>query len=155
MIKLHEIPDWFELPFNAFDPNVIASITVAYERNGDYYFDGTIAAMLGLNKIPHSIEIAYDAEAVSCIARLNYGNEDDKSAIYCPFEIESFAFLWNANPKTIHGIQGNRVTLNLKESENRYPFINSVGMTSELYLRDSIFFCSPHPDYLHEAENIA
>lgn len=154
MIKINELPDWFSdasaLRKEDDPDNIIPVISVAYERQGEFYFDGVIAALLGQDKIPLTIEIALDAEAMGSIVRLNYGDEEDSSALYAPFEIESFALLWNANPKWIHGIQGNRITLSLKHAETRYPFINGAGITSLLWLQDGIFVAQPHPDYAHE-----
>lgn len=154
MIKIHELPDWFpaaaDLRKEDSPDNMIPVISVAYERDGDFYFDGLVAAMLGQNKIPLTIEIALDAEDMGCIVRLNYGDEEDSSALYAPFEIESFALLWNANPKWIHGIQGNRVTLSMKHADTRYSFINGAGITSFLWVKDGVFVAQPDPEFADE-----
>src|SRR3546814_11782806 len=78
-------------------PNVIVATTVGCEREGRYFFDGVVARLLKQGKIPHSIDIALDGDEWSCLARLNYGGGSDGEAIFLPFEIESFALLWNAS----------------------------------------------------------
>lgn len=155
MIRIHNLPDWFHSVTDPKADNVLPAITVAFERNGAYFFDGVISAMLGQNKIPHTLEIALNAHDMSCIARLNYGDEEDSSALYAPFEVESFAFLWNANPKIIHGIHGNRITLALQSADTRYPFINSAGITSELFLKGDVFVAQPDLEFAHEWEEAA
>lgn len=152
MHRIHNLPEWFQIATSCSEGQQIPAITVAFEREGSFFFDGAIAALMGQGKIPHSIEMSLDMASMSCIARLNYGDQSDEEALYAPFEIESFAFLWNANPGKIHGLDSERITLALQASEARYPFINGAGITAELFLRNDLFVAQPNLDYAHEWE---
>src|SRR3546814_6177963 len=76
----------------------------------------------------HSIDIALDGEEWSCLARLNYGGGSDGEAIFLPFEIESFALLWNASAEQIHGVDAQQITMHFKNGSTRYPFTASAGV---------------------------
>lgn len=147
MKKLHEIPAWFTHDIDEDAANMMPASTIVYVRDGQYFFDGLISGLLTQMKIPLSIEIALDAEEMSILVRLNYGDGGDEAAYYTSFEIESFALLWNANPETIHGIDGDKIALFLKPGLTRYPFTASAGVVCELYLQDDRFYAVPHPDF--------
>src|SRR3546814_11951176 len=98
-------------------------------------------------KIPHSIDIALDGEEWSCLARLNYGGGSDGEAIFLPFEIESFALLWNASAEQIHGVDAQQITMHFKNGSTRYPFTASAGVNCELFYRDDRFPAQPDPEF--------
>lgn len=155
MNKIHNLPDWFNGHVETLDPqrslNFLEPCTTVYERAGSYYFDGLLYAMLQLKRIPTSIEIALDLANMGCLMRMNYGNETDAEAAYGPFEVESFALLWNGNPKMIHGVQGNRISLCISEANAvRYPIITSSGVMCELYFSEGKFRVQPDPEFAHE-----
>lgn len=149
-LRSKELPDWFHSVTDVRAANFMNATTVAFERDGNFYFDGAIAAMMKNRKIPHTIEIALDAETMVSFARLNYGDETDEHALYTLFEVESFAFLWNSRPKWVHGIRGSCINLYLNPGSARYPIINAGGVTCELYLKNDLFFASPDPEFAHE-----
>src|SRR3546814_12979614 len=124
-------------------PNVIVATTVGCEREGRYFFDGVVARLLKQGKIPRSIDIALDGEEWSCLARLNYGGGSDGEAIFLPFEIESFALLWNASAEQINGVDAQQITMHFKNGSTRYPFTASAGVNCELFYRDARFLAQP------------
>ncbi len=155
MIKTQELPEWRQLATDSTADNAFEVISVAFAREEKFYFDGVIGSLLGLGRIPKSIEISLDAEEMSCVARLNYGDCSDEHAAYAPFEVESFALLWNANPDMIHGIEGERVILSLNPSTVKYPIITGFGELADLYLKDDLFVISPNLDSDAELDEAA
>lgn len=144
MIKKHELPEWRELATDPDADNAVKVLSVAFARDGEYFFDGVIGSLLGLGRIPKSMEISLDATNMSCIARLNYGDESDADALYAPFEVESFALLWNADPDAMHGLLGSSFTLSLNPSDMKYPIITGFGEIADLYLKDDLFVVAPN-----------
>lgn len=155
MNKIHNLPEWFNGHVETLDVNRSASFmpanTIAFERNGKFYFDGLLGAMLTLRRIPTTIEIALDLSDMGCLMRLNYGDETDEEAAYGPFEVESFALLWNANPKSVHGIHGNRISLCLSDADATcYPIICPPGVMGELFYYNGKFRVNPDPEFADE-----
>src|SRR3546814_15457523 len=103
MNKSHEMPAWFMQDIDEDAPNVIVATTVVFEREERYFFAGVVASILQQGKIPHSIDIALDGEAWSCVDRLTYGIGTDGDATSPQFEVSSFALLWTASATKIHG----------------------------------------------------
>src|SRR3546814_3665048 len=145
MNKSHEMPAWFMQDIDEDAPNVIVATTVVFEREERYFFDGVVASLLKQGKIPHSIDIALDGEEWSCLARLNYGGGSDGEAIFLPFEIESFALLWNASAEQIHGVDAQQITMHFKNGSTRYPFTDSAGVKDRQSTRlNSSHQCASH-----------
>lgn len=153
MIKIKELPDWYASIDDIDADNFVAAITVVVQRDNKYYFDGVIAEFLHNRRIPHTIEIALDGDEMTSIARLNYGDEDDASAVYAPFEVESFALLWNENPKSIHGLNGNRITLSMKEGSGKLPFLAVNRLPAFLSIRNGEFVATPDRAFAHLFED--
>lgn len=150
MIKSHEMPAWFLQEIDDDAPNMIGATTVVFERAERFFFDGVVACFLKQGKIPHSLEIVLDGEEMSCLARLNYGDGSDDAAFYISFEIESFALLWNTDPASVHGIDGDNITLFYKHGAARYPFVCSAGINCELYYEGDRFLAQPDLEFAHE-----
>src|SRR3546814_20266681 len=85
-----------------------------------------------------------------CSSDLNYGGGSDGEAIFLPFEIESFALLWNASAEQIHGVDAQQITMHFKNGSTRYPFTASAGVNCELFYQDDRFLAQPDPDIAHE-----
>ena len=150
MEKSHEIPAWFMQEIDEDAPNLIGATTIAFEREGRYFFDGVIASLLKQGKIPNTIEIALDGSEWSCLARLNYGDGSDDAAFFMPFEIESFALLWNASVEEVHGIDVDRFAMHFKDGATRYPFTASAGVNCELFFHEDRFLAQLDPEFAHE-----
>jgi hypothetical protein len=149
MKKIHELPAWFDQDLEDHD-NWLGGAETVFERDGACYFDGVLGALLRGDKVPHRIEIALDAADWGCLARLEYGDGSDEQAAYIAFEIESFALLWNMDPASVHGIEGDRITLCLNESDTRYPFVASAGVICNLFIRDGRFRAEPDIEFAAE-----
>lgn len=146
MKKIHNLPAWFNHDLENHE-QFIETPEIVVSRDGKFYFDGMLGTFLKLGKTPHAVEVALDAEGMSCLARLAYGQGSDEEAVFVPFEIESFALIWNADPKTIHGMKAGAITLCLKAADTRYPIVTSAGVIMNLFLRDGRFRIEPDAEH--------
>lgn len=149
MKKIHNLPDWFA-SVDEDDEQFAEFHGFALKGETGYFFDGIIGSFLRLKRVPKAIEIALDFDDVGCLARLTFGSERGDEHFICPFEIESFALLWNADTSTVHGLPENCITLYLLKGETRFPIMSSSKVMCELFLRDGQFRVEPDLEFADE-----
>ena len=160
MNKDFALPKWSNREFSDEMEDYISDLDSYLITSNDLHlFGGPIGEMLRLAKIPHSIEILYEMENDFSVARLAFekplpsknftidGQNADETwrVIYCPFDIPSFAMLWNRSPDSINGIDANRITLHLSVAKERYPIILGADMIADLVFDGSRFLAEPAP----------